>query len=148
MEWAQRQAMSRIFSIEEMRQYLRSAGDDKEKAEEYLPQLDELTRKTGGSRALQLVGMQLRYQERSRIELKPEAKPDVVVDKLAYTPPSLGVSYHAQSYPTVYLSSIEADISYDPPIERTSKQRSKSGQRNANKQKGRAIAGSAFRRRH
>lgn len=38
MEWARQQAVSRIFSIEEMRQYLRSAGDDEAKAEEHLPQ--------------------------------------------------------------------------------------------------------------
>lgn len=64
MEWARRQAVSRIFSIEEMREYLRSAGDDEAKADEHLPQLDELTRKTGGSRALQLVDMQLRHLKR------------------------------------------------------------------------------------
>ena len=32
MEWARQQAVSRVFSIEEMRQYLRSAGDDEAKA--------------------------------------------------------------------------------------------------------------------
>lgn len=63
-EWARRQALSRIFSIEEMRQYLRSAGDDKAKAEEHLPQLDELTLQSGGSRALQLIDMQLRHLKR------------------------------------------------------------------------------------
>ena len=66
MEWARQQAVSRIFSIEEMRQYLRSAGDDEAKAEECLPQLDELTRKTGGSRALQLVEMYLRQRNEPR----------------------------------------------------------------------------------
>ena len=64
MEWARRQAVSRIFSIEEMRQYLRSAGDDEAKAEEHLPQLDELTRQAGSSRAMQLVDMQLRHMKK------------------------------------------------------------------------------------
>jgi len=66
MEWARQRAVSRIFSIEEMRQYLRSAGDDEARAEECLPQLDELTRKAGGSRALQLVDMYLRQRNAPR----------------------------------------------------------------------------------
>lgn len=69
MEWARQQALSRIFSIEEMRQYLRSAGDDELKAEECLPQLDELTRQAGSSRALQLVDMQLRHMKKQPSEV-------------------------------------------------------------------------------
>lgn len=81
MEWARQQALSRIFSIEEMRQYLRSAGDDEAKAEECLPQLDELTREAGGSRAMQLVDMQLRHMKTRPSEVIYQEYQD---GKLAY----------------------------------------------------------------
>jgi len=47
MEWAHDRAVSRIYSVEEMRQYLRNCGDDEARAEENLPQLDAWTLEMG-----------------------------------------------------------------------------------------------------
>lgn len=41
--WAQRQALSRVYSISDMRHFLRRAGSEAH-AEAWLPTLDELTR--------------------------------------------------------------------------------------------------------
>ncbi len=42
MKWSTSQALTRPFSIDDMRRFLRSAGDDKERAEKWLVNLDQL----------------------------------------------------------------------------------------------------------
>jgi hypothetical protein len=42
-QWAQRQALSRVYSIDDMRRFLRCAGSEA-RAEAWLPTLDEFTR--------------------------------------------------------------------------------------------------------
>ena len=132
MEWARQQAVSRIFSIEEMRQYLRSAGDDEAKAEECLPQLDELTRKKGGSRALQLVEMYLRH-------MKTQAPSEVIYQeytdgKLTYEVTAPPAQIRALGMPSIML--IRPLDCLDAPRPPT-KPRSKSGQRRAHARLGR-----------
>ncbi len=132
MEWARQQALSRIFSIEDMRQYLRSAGDDEAKAEEHLPRLDELTRQAGSSRAMQLVDMQLRH-------MKKKAPNEVIYQeykdgKLTYevtAPPS---QIRALGMPPVMLiRPLDCPEAPRP----AAKPRSKSGQRRAHARWGR-----------
>lgn len=132
MEWARQQALSRIFSIEEMRQYLRSAGDDESRAEECLPQLDELARKTRASRALQLVDLHLRHMKRQA--------PSEVIDqeykdgKLTYEVTAPPAQIRALGMPPVMLiRPLDCPDAPRPP----SKPRSKSGQRRAHARWGR-----------
>jgi hypothetical protein len=66
MEWARQQAVSRVLSTEEMRQYLRCCGDDEERATENLPQLDMWTQKIGGSQAISLLAATTRMAEQRR----------------------------------------------------------------------------------
>ena len=132
MDWARKQAVSRIFSIEEMRQYLRSAGDDEAKADDYLPQLDELTRKAGGSRALQLVDMQLRH-------MKTQAPSEVIYQeytdgKLTYEVTAPPAQIRALGMPPVML--VRPLDCPDAPRP-AAKPRSKSGQRRAHARWGR-----------
>ena len=134
MEWARQQAVSRIFSIEEMRQYLRSAGDDEAKAEEHLPHLDELTRKAGGSRALQLVDMQLRH-------MKTQAPSEVIYQE--YKDGKL--TYEVTAPRADLVRAIEARqvmrtmplVAFPEAPLKPAKPRSKSGQRRAHARLGR-----------
>ena len=135
MEWARQQAVSRIFSIEEMRQYLRSAGDDEAKAEEHLPQLDELTRESGGSRALQLVDMQLRH-------MKTQAPSEVIYQeytdgKLTYevTAPRADLVRAIEARQVMLIRPLVACPAEAPRP--PAKPRSKSGQRRAHARWGR-----------
>ena len=132
MEWARQQAVSRIFSIEEMRQYLRSAGDDEAKAEEHLPQLDELTRQAGSSRAMQLVDMQLRH-------MKTQAPSEVIYQeytdgKLTYEVTAPPAQIRALGMPPVMLI---RPLDYPEAPRPPAKPRSKSGQRRAHARLGR-----------
>ena len=45
-KWAIRHAISRVFTIDEMYNFLGSAGGDEARAEAWLPTLDEFTRTT------------------------------------------------------------------------------------------------------
>ena len=134
MEWARQQAVSRIFSIEEMRQYLRSAGDDEAKAEECLPQLDELTRKKGGSRALQLVEMYLRQRN--------EPRPNEVIYQ-EYTDGKLTYEVTAPRADLVRAVGMRQAQCFMPLVafpeapRPAAKPRSKSGQRRAHARRGR-----------
>ena len=65
MKWASDRAVSRIYSIEEMRQYLRNCGDDEARAEENLPQLDAWTQEVGAG-ALSLLTATLRMGEKRK----------------------------------------------------------------------------------
>lgn len=128
MEWARQQAVSRIFSIEEMRQYLRSAGDDEARAEECLPRLDELTRQAGSSRALQLVDMQLRH-------MKKQAPSEVIYQeyqdgKLTYevTAPRADLARAIEARQVMRIMPLVAFPEAPRPA---AKPRSKSGQRRA-----------------
>ena len=134
MEWARRQAVSRIFSIEEMRQYLRSAGDDEAKAEEHLPRLDELTRQAGSSRAMQLVDMQLRH-------LKKQQPSEVIYQeykdgKLTYevTAPRADLVRSIEARQVMRIMPLVAFPDAPRPA---AKPRSKSGQRRAHARRGR-----------
>ena len=42
MKWSASKALTRPFSIEDMRRFLRTAGDNKERAEKWLVNLDQL----------------------------------------------------------------------------------------------------------
>ena len=132
MEWARQQAVSRIFSIEEMRQYLRSAGDDETKAEECLPQLDELTRQAGGSRARQLVEMYLRQRN---APVPGEVIYQEYQDgKLTYEVTAPPAQIRALGMPPVMLiRPLDCPEAPRPPA----KPRSKSGQRRAHVRWGR-----------
>ena len=132
MEWARQQAVSRIFSIEEMRQYLRSAGDDEARAQECLPQLDELTREAGGSRALQLVDMYLRQRNAPRpSEVIYQEYQD---GKLTYEVTAPPAQIRALGMPPVMIiRPLDCPESPRPPA----KPRSKSGQRRAHARLGR-----------
>ena len=66
MEWARQQAVSRVLSAEEMRQYLRCCGDNEDRATENLPQLDMWTQKIGGSQAVSLLAAVTRMTEQRR----------------------------------------------------------------------------------
>ena len=125
MEWARQQAVSRIFSIEEMRQYLRSAGDDEAKADDYLPQLDELTRKAGGSRALQLVDMQLRH-------MKTQAPSEVIYQE--YTDGKLTLARAIEARSAMRFMPL---VAFPEAPRLPAKPRSKSGQRRAHARRGR-----------
>ena len=134
MEWARQQAVSRIFSIEEMRQYLRSAGDDEAKAEEHLPRLDELTRQAGSSRAMQLVDMQLRH-------MKTPAPNEVIYQeyqdgKLTYevTAPRADL---ARAIGMRQVARIMPLVAFPEAPRQPAKPRSKSGQRRAHARLGR-----------
>lgn len=48
-KWAIRHAISRVFTIDEMYNFLGSAGGDEARAEAWLPTLDEFTRTTAYS---------------------------------------------------------------------------------------------------
>jgi len=73
MKWASDRAVSRIYSIEEMRQYLRNCGDDEARAEENLPRLDEWTRKVGvGALSLLTAATRLAEQRRKQESSKAE----------------------------------------------------------------------------
>ena len=132
MEWARQQAVSRIFSIEEMRQYLRSAGDDETKAEECLPQLDELTRQAGGSRARQLVEMYLRQRN---APVPGEVIYQEYQDgKLTYEVTAPPAQIRALGMPPVMLI---RPLDYPDAPQPEAKPRSKSGQRRAHARLGR-----------
>jgi hypothetical protein len=134
MKWASDRAVSRIYSIEEMRQYLRSAGDDEAKADDYLPQLDELTRKAGGSRALQLVDMQLRH-------MKTQAPSEVIYQE--YTDGKLTYEVTAPRADLVRAVGMRQAQCFMPLVafpeapRQPAKPRSKSGQRRAHARWGR-----------
>jgi len=66
MEWARQQAVSRVLSVEEMREYLRCCGDDEARATENLPQLDKWTQEIGGSQAISLLAATTRMAEQRR----------------------------------------------------------------------------------
>ena len=133
MEWARQQAVSRIFSIEEMRQYLRSAGDDETKAEECLPQLDELTRQAGGSRARQLVEMYLRQRN---APVPGEVIYQEYQDgKLTYEVTAPPAQIRALGMPPVML--IRPLVACPEAPRPPAKPRSKSGQRRAHARWGR-----------
>ncbi len=133
MEWARQQAMSRIFTIEEMRQYLRSAGDDEAKAEEHLPQLDELTRQAGGSRALQLVDMQLRHLKKQPGEVINQEYQD---GKLTYevTAPRADIARAIEARQVMRIMPL---VAYPEAPRPAAKPCSKSGQRRAHARWGR-----------
>ena len=65
-EWARQQAVSRVLSAEEMRQYLRCCGDDEARATENLPQLDMWTQEIGGWQAISLLSTATRFSEQRR----------------------------------------------------------------------------------
>jgi len=134
MEWARQQAVSRIFSIEEMRQYLRSAGDDEARAQECLPQLDELTREAGGSRALQLVDMYLRQRNAPRpSEVIYQEYQDGKLTYEVTAPRADLVRAVGMRQAQCFMPLVEFPEAPRPPA----KPRSKSGQRRAHARRGR-----------
>jgi len=134
MKWASDRAVSRIFSIEEMRQYLRSAGDDEAKAEEHLPQLDELTRQAGSSRAMQLVDMQLRHmKKKAPNEVIYQEYKDGKVTYEVTAPRADLVRAVGMRQAQCFMPLVEFPEAPRPPA----KPRSKSGQRRAHARRGR-----------
>ena len=132
MEWARQQAVSRVLSTEEMRQYLRCCGDDEERATENLPQLDMWTQKIGGSQAVSLLAAVTRMTEQRR-------KSEVIYQehkdgKLTYEVTAPPAQIRALGMPPVML--IRPLDCPDAPRP-AAKPRSKSGQRRAHARWGR-----------
>ena len=128
MKWAQHQAMSRIYSIKEMRQYLRNCGDDESRAEENLAQLDAWTLEMG-PRALSLLTAATRIAEQRRTQTSSQAEYKrynahgmTHADTIA-GPPMVGPVWAGP------MSAISAMDS--PPVSRKPNPKARSGQRRA-----------------
>jgi hypothetical protein len=132
MEWARQQAVSRVLSAEEMRQYLHCCGDDEARATENLPQLDMWTQKIGGSQAISLLAAATRMAEQRR---KSEVIYQEYKDgKLTYEVTAPPAQIRALGMPPVMLIR-PLDCPEAPRA--PAKPRSKSGQRRAHARLGR-----------
>ena len=117
MKWASDRAVSRIYSIEEMRQYLRNCGDDEARADENLPQLDAWTQEVGAG-ALGLLTATIRMGEkRQKNEVIYQEYKDGKLTYEGTAPPA-----HVRIMPMV---------SYPEQPRPQAKPRSNSGQRRA-----------------
>jgi len=129
MKWASDRAVSRIYSIDEMRQYLRNCGDDEARAEENLPRLDEWTRKVGvGALSLLTAATRLAEQRRAQASSQAEYKRYNAHGVVTYTATIAGppMVVPGWSVPLSVVSALDA-----PPVNRHAKPRSKRGQRRA-----------------
>lgn len=135
MKWASDRAVSRIYSIEEMRQYLRNCGDDEARAEENLPRLDAWTLEMG-RHALSLLTTATRLAEQRRTQTSNQAEykrynaQGVMTHAATIAgPPMIAPGW---SVPLSVLGALDA-----PLVNRQAKPRSKSGQRRAHARWGR-----------
>jgi hypothetical protein len=132
MEWARQQAVWRVLSVEEMREYLRCCGDDEARATENLPQLDKWTQEIGGWQAISLLSAATRpAEQRRRNEVIYQECKD---GKLTYEVTAPPAQIRALGMPPVMLvRPLDCPDAPRPPA----KPRSKSGQRRAHARWGR-----------